>query len=141
MTIEKKSRRTLLLFKKTCLNKDNIKEKYLLINLSSPMLLNRRLLLTQHDQWLVKNSWKTLQTFYCERYSCIKRLHFEKLLKFYSEIKIMKRISVTWDCNALSITDIFFGCITKFRTWELFTKTFHACFTLFTHRHLRSCFQ
>ena len=78
----------------------------------TPMILNRYLLLTRHDKWLVKNSWKTLQTSRRGRHSSIKMLHSRKLLSaiFWNWKQctaILKRIRVTWDCNALSVTETF----------------------------------
>ena len=53
----------------------------------------------------------------------------------------MKRISVIWNCNALSVTDLFFVSTNHFRTWKLFRKTFHACVILVTQRYLGSYFK
>ena len=97
------------------------------------MILNRCLLLTQHDKWLVRNSWKILQT-HVTNFKF--QLHSEKLLNvlfltlsrrrpyqwtgFYMTrafvmkglnwkqfTGVMKRISLTWDCNGLSVIEVF----------------------------------
>ena len=90
-------------------NKGNMKERYLPRKLWTPMILNLCLLLKQHDKWLVKNSWKTLQTSCGGWHSSIKTFRSEKLLtvlfwNWKQCTAIMKRISVTWDYNAVPVT-------------------------------------
>ena len=63
-----------------------MKQKYLRKKLWTPMILNRCLLLKQHDIWLFKNSWKTLRTSRRGQHSSIKTLHSENYSLFYSEI-------------------------------------------------------
>ena len=63
-----------------------MKQKYLQKKLWTPMILNRCLLLKQHDIWLFKNSWKTLRTSRRGQHSSIKTLHSENYSLFYSEI-------------------------------------------------------
>ena len=126
-----------------------MKEKYLLRKLWTPMILNRCLLLTEHDDWLIKNIWKTLQTSRCGRHSSIKTFHSEKLLNIlYWNWKqctaIMKRISVNWDCNALSATEVLRRFNKQVQNLELVYKNvpqlYHSCYTKITLVHVfNSC--
>ena len=95
-------------------NEDKVKGKNLLRKLWTPITLNCYLLIKQQDKWLVKNIWKSLQTARRGRgrHSSIKTHHSEKLLSvlfwnWKQWTAIMKCINVKWDCNALSVTEIF----------------------------------
>ena len=84
------------------------------------MILNHRLVLTQHDKWLVTDSLKTLQTSPRGLNLSIKTFHSEKLAnvlcwKWKQCTGIMKRISVTFGFDSES--QIFFaGSKNKLKT-------------------------
>ena len=65
---------------------------------------------------------------------------------FYSEIE--NNVLLSWNVSAshgiamhFQSQRYFVGSISKFKTRNLFTKTFHVCVTPISHRHLGSCFQ
>lgn len=125
-------------------NSMEMNTKYLLRKLRTLMMLNRCLLLTQLDKWLVKNSGNTHWTWRRGRYSSIKTFHFGKLLNviFWNWIYVMQswNISASYEIVMHSQSQRFFiGSTNQFRTWKLFTKVFHTCVILV--KHLGSYFQ
>ena len=79
VAIEKKSGRKIATIDKTPDGReDKMKEKCLLRKLWTPIILN--CCLTQHDKWLVRNSWKTFQTSRRGLHSSIETHHSVKLL-------------------------------------------------------------
>ena len=132
-------------FKKPSGNEHKMKNIYLLRKPWSPMILSCYLILTQHDKWLVKSCWKTLQFLRHAQHSSIKSGHSETLysVPFWNWKQctaIIKGISSTWNCNPLSVTEIFcWKDPEKFRTIKLLTK--NACVTSITHKSLEPRFQ
>ena len=110
------------------------------VEMSTKMILNRCLLLTQHD---VKNCSKTLLTLRHGRRSSIKMHHYETLpnvlfLKWKQCTAIVKCISVPLGCDPLSVTENFCWFNEEVQNHKMLTEIFHPCVTLITHRHLGS---
>lgn len=114
-------------FNKPSLNEHKMKEKYLGRKTWAQMILSCYLLITQNDEQVIKNYWKTLQVWRHGRRSSIKIYHYETLsnVPFWNGKQctaIIKCISVTLDCNPLIVTETSYW----FRIIKLFTKYFHV---------------